>query len=172
MKKAYEYSKKFQNSTELQMDYKHWLKYVRKTGVFWNQNMFIEETQVGTALVKSGMGIKNIDCYLHSGEMEDIYVDYKTNGEGAQNDYNVMLYKSINTSYPLSSNLPEPGLHGYRFKNRPNYVIRFSDDGFMQVTKPDMVRNALSGRSIRLDYSEGHNVKNLSSDEITKLILD
>lgn len=167
---AFEYCKKFMNDEEKKMSYNDWKKYIQKFGysLDWNE---LQDNDLGNALVKSGMGINNIDCYLHSGQMEDILVQYKNAPiDSIAFQYNCFLYKSINTSYPLTGT-GEYGLSGYYFKKRDNYLIRLSEDGYMQVTKPQEVLASKNERTISLTYSNQYYIKGMSSDEITKLIL-
>jgi hypothetical protein len=170
---AFVYSKKYQDTTEQKMDFAAWKKYAAKSFRSYVRDGFQYDNAVGTALIKSGMGINNIDCYIHSGQMEDILVIYDMETEVISDDYNVMLYKSINTSYPLTKNYNgKDGMSGYYFRRKPNYLIRFSKDGFMQVTKPDEMKDARKGSIVGVKYVNQYNTKDLSSNDITKLILD
>ena len=136
-----------------------------------NRSVLENTNELGSALVKSGLGFKNIDCYIHSGQMQDIYVNYKNaNADSVGRQFNTILFKSINTNYMLS--YAGNGLNGYYFKNRPNYIIRFSDDGMMQVTKPDKVARQKQESMITLDYTNQYQVKGMDSNAITRLILD
>ena len=133
-------------------------------------NTFQATNELGYALVKSGLGFKNIDCYIHSGQMQDVFVRYRNvNKDSLNKQFNTILFKSINTNYMLAGT--DNGLVGYYFKNRPNDIIRFSEQGMMQVTKPDKVAGEKSGNIISLDYTEQFHVKGMDSNAITKLIL-
>lgn len=170
---AFAHCKKFQTADEKAMDFTAWKKYVNK--VMPNRDIFSMqyENSVGQALVKSGLGVQNIDCYIHSGQMENILVNYKAPADSIAGNYCAMLYKSINTSYPLSpSYLQANSLSGYYFKRSDNYIIRFSDNGYMQVTKPDETKSARSKGNINLNYTNQYLVKNMNSNDITRLILD
>jgi hypothetical protein len=136
-----------------------------------SRSVLESSNELGSALVKSGLGFKNIDCYIHSGQMQDIYVNYKdANPDSVGRQFNTILFKSINTNYMLS--YAGSGLSGYYFKNRPNYIIRFSGDGMMQVTKPDKVAQHKQESLITLDYTNQYQVKGMDSNAITRLILD
>lgn len=168
---AYDGCKKLKTDKELKMNLAQFHSYVYTINGLndWD----LGNNDVGNALVKSGMGIKNIDCYLHSGQMENILVRYTNYGiDSLIDQHNVMLYKSINTSFPLTINLIQQSLSGYYFKKNKNYVIRFSDSGYMQVTKPTEVAAAKNGNSINLPYTNQYFVKGLNSNEITRLIFD
>jgi hypothetical protein len=168
---AFQCSKKFQNKEELAMDFKAWEKYIKRIAPDYYRSGFQYTNALGTALVKSGMGIKNIDEYIHSGEMETIFVNYNEVDMDSLNDhYHVVLYKTINTSYTLS--YVKSKLQGYYFKKKPNYIIRFSDDGFMQVAKPEVLLAQKKGSKINLKYEKQFAVADLNSREITRLILE
>lgn len=170
---AFTYSKKYQNNKEKPMDFKTWKLYVKPYSNLYMDRYSLEQTnELGTALLKSGLGAKNIDCYLHNGSMEDIYVRYNNIlFDTLSYDYNTVLFKSINTNY-LLSNSSNNSLTGYYYKNNPNYIIRFSDKGFMQVSKPGKVSENKKSNVITLDYVNQFNVKGMNSNDITKLILD
>ncbi len=170
---AFTYSKKYQNNKEKPMDFKTWKLYVKPYSNLYMDRYSLEQTnELGTALLKSGLGAKNIDCYLHNGSMEDIYVRYNNIPfDTLSYDYNTVLFKSINTNY-LLSNSNNNSLAGYYYKNNPNYIIRFSDKGFMQVSKPGRVLESKKSNIITLDYVNQFNVKGMNSNDITKLILD
>lgn len=168
---AYNACKKLMTDKENKMNLSEWHKYVFTIRTV--SDMDILNNEVGQALVKSGMGIKNIDCYIHSGQMEDILVRYNNfKSESLIDQHNIILYKGINTSYPLQLNLLKEGLTGFYFKRSKNYIIRFSDNGFMQVTKPKEVELAKNGKKISISYTDQYSVKGLTSKDITKLILD
>jgi hypothetical protein len=170
---AFAYCKQFQTTAELTMDLGAWKKYASRIYKGYNYDPFQYNNAVGTALVKSGMGVSNIDCYIHSGQMDDILVKYDAETDMVSSDYNVMLYKSINTSYPLNKHYGDKdGLAGFYFKRKPNYLIRFSKDGFMQVTKPEEMKDSKKGSTVAVKYANQYNVKDLTSKDITKLILD
>ncbi len=169
---AYNYSKKYQNKDEVQMDFAAWKAYVKKIFPEYNYNSFQNNNDVGNALVKSGMGVKNIDAYIHSGQMEDILVDYNRDVDSLSDEYNAVLFKSINTSYPITKSYNGNSLAGYYFKSNDNYIVRFSGNGYMQVTKPNELRQLKKGNSVNIAYQQQHNVKNLNSKDITSLILD
>lgn len=168
---AYDGCKKLKTEKELKMNVTQFHKYAYTINGLndWD----LGDNEVGNALVKSGLGIKNIDCYIHSGQMEDILVRYDNYViDSLIGQHNVMLYKSINTSFPLTVNIMKQSLSGYYFKKNKNYVIRFSDNGYMQVTKPTEVAAAKNGNSINLPYTNQYLVKGLNSNDITRLIFD
>lgn len=169
---AFAYCKQFQNKDEKPMTMEEWKKYVAiYAPQYMNRSVLESSNELGSALVKSGLGFKNIDCYIHSGQMQDIYVNYKNvNADSVGKQFNTILFKSINTNYMLS--YAGNGLNGYYFKNRPNYIIRFSEDGMMQVTKPDKVAEQKQESLITLDYTNQYQVKGMDSNAITRLILD
>lgn len=169
---AFAYCKQFQNKEEKPMSMEEWKKYVAiYAPLYLNRSVLENSNELGSALVKSGLGFKNIDCYIHSGQMQDIYVNYKNaNADSVGRQFNTILFKSINTNYMLS--YAGNGLNGYYFKNRPNYIIRFSEDGMMQVTKPDKVSQQKQESLITLDYTNQYQVKGMDSNAITRLILD
>lgn len=171
---AFVHSKKFQNESEAKLDLKAWKKYVKNKYPNYYSNSFQNNNKVGNALVKSDLGVKNIDAYLHAGQMEDILVNYNNNVKGNFTDeYNAVLFKNINTSYALTKNNVDDGsLAGYYFKKRANYIIRFSQNGYMQVTKPNDVKDLKRGNKISIAYQEQYNVKDMTSKDITRLILD
>jgi hypothetical protein len=168
---AYELCSRYQTDNEKKMSFKEWRKYVKQFNPYqsWDE---LQNNDVGNALLKSGMGIKNIDCYLHSGAMEDIIVQYNISLDTVGSDYNFILYKNINTSYPMTRSFGNKGLSGYYLKKKDNYIVRFSEKGFMQVTKPADVENSKKGNNISLAHSDQHFVQGMNSDEISKLILD
>ena len=166
--------KRFKNNKEIPItDLKDWKVYVKPYTALYLDRYSLEQTnELGTALLKSGLGAKNIDCYLHNGSMENIYVHYNNIPfDTLSYDYNTVLFKSINTNY-LLSNSDNNSLSGYYFKNNPNYIIRFSDKGMMQVTKPHVVSEQKKSNFITLDYVNQFNVKGMNSNDITRLILD
>lgn len=169
---AFAYCKQFQNKEEKPMTMEEWKKYVAiYASMYMNRSALESTNELGSALVKSGLGFKNIDCYIHSGQMQDIYVNYRNaNADSVGKQFNTILFKSINTNYMLS--YAGNGLNGYYFKNRPNYIIRFSEDGMMQVTKPDKVSQQKQESLITLDYTNQYQVKGMDSNAITRLILD
>lgn len=169
---AFAYCKQFQNKDEKPMNMEEWQKYVALYAPrYLNRSMLESSNELGSALVKSGLGFKNIDCYIHSGQMQDIYVNYRNaDADSVGRQYNTILFKSINTNYMLSD--AGNGLSGYYFKNRPNYIIRFSGDGMMQVTKPDKVAQQKQESLITLEYTNQYQVKGMDSNAITRLILD
>jgi len=169
---AYNHSKKYQNKDEKQMDFNAWKTYIKNKYPDYYYNSFQNDNEVGNALVKSGMGVKNIDTYIHSGQMENILVNYNKDADSLSDEYNAVLFKSINTSYPISKNYNGNSLTGFYFKNNDNYIIRFSNNGYMQITKPDELRSLKKGNNINIAYQQQHNVKNLNSKDITSLILD
>jgi hypothetical protein len=170
---AYVYCKKWQNKTEKPMDFKAWKLYVKIYASQYSDRYSLETTNdLGMALLKSGLGAKNIDCYLHNGTMQDILVRYNNIPfDSLRSEYNTVLFKNINTNYLLSSS-SNNALNGYQYKNGPNYIIRFSNNNTMQVTKPSAILENKKSNMITLDYTNQFNVKGLNSDEITKLILD
>jgi hypothetical protein len=102
--------------------------------------------------------------------MQQIFVNYKgIDLDSVSSQYNIVLYKSINTSYYINKNATS--LTGYYFKNKPNYIIRFSNDGFMQVTCPKELLSMKTGNKISLSYQPQHSTKGLNSDQITDLIM-
>ena len=169
---AYNYSKKYQNKDEKQLDFKGWKTYVKKTYPGYYYNSFQNNNDVGNALVKSGLGVKNIDAYIHSGQMEDVLVNYNINVDSLSDEYNAVLFKNINTSYPIAKSYNGNSLSGFYFKHNDNYVIRFSNNGYMQVTKPSELKEMKKGNNINIAYQQQHNVKNMNSKDITSLILD
>ncbi|MBA3679980.1 MAG: hypothetical protein H0W73_02145 [Bacteroidetes bacterium] len=169
---AYNYSKKYQNKEEKKMDFTAWKSYVKNMFPDYYYNAFQNDNEVGNALVKSGLGVKNIDCYIHSGQMEDVFVNYNKDIDSLSDEYNAILFKSINTSYPISKSYTSNSLAGYYFKKNENYIVRFSNNGFMQVTKPEELKEIKKGNNINIAYQQQHNVKNLTSKDITRLILD
>lgn len=168
---AYKHSLNFQTSTEKALSFDEWKNYCgRFPNTFFNAYYDETSNDVGRALLTSGLGIKNIDAYLHNGSMQDVFVRYdNVPFDSVSTNYSTILFKSINTNYPLRADYPEKAFNGYYFKNRPNYVIRFSADNILQVSKPQ-----LEGKShtISLDYSNQYNVRGMDSNQISKLILD
>lgn len=169
---AYNYSKKYQNKDEKQMDFSAWKSYIKKVYPDYYYNTFQNNNEVGNALVKSGLGVKNIDAYIHSGQMEDILVNYNVDVDSLSDQYNAILFKSINTSYPIAKSYNGNSLAGFYFKRNENYIVRFSGNGYMQVTKPNELKELKKGNNINIAYQQQHNVKNLNSNDITRLILD
>jgi len=171
---AFEGCKKFQNEEEKKLNYREWVKYVYKNFGYGLYNQFTEDTEVGQALVKSGMGIKNIDEYIHSGQMEPIFVNYKNiHPDSVTADYCAMLYKSINTTYPLSRNVSnESHFTAFYFKNKPNYLIRFTDSGYMQVIKPSELESMKENDKLEPEYVNQYRITGLNSEQISKLIFD
>lgn len=151
------------------MNFTQFVKYARPFNILFLNNIFNDTSAVSIALLKSGLGIKNIDCYLHSGVMEDIYVNYPNNNDSLENQKAIMLYTSINTSYPL--NYSEKGFYGHYYIKHDNYIIRFYNNA-MQVSKPKDVLSNKNSKDIILNYENQYNIKNLNSNEITKLILN
>ena len=170
---AFNYCKKWQNNTEKPMDFTAWKQYVKIYASKYLDRYSLESTnELGMALLKSGLGAKNIDCYLHNGSMENILVRYNhIPFDSLRIEYNTMLFKNINTNYLLSAST-ENALNGYQYKYGPNYIIRFSNNNTMQVSKPSIISGNKKSNVITLDYTNQYNVKGLNSDEITKLILD
>ena len=170
---AFVYCKKWQNKTEKPMDFAAWKLYVNKYASQYSDRYSLETTNdLGMALLKSGLGAKNIDCYIHNGSMQDILVRYNNIPfDSISSEYNTVLFENINTNYLLSRSANN-SLNGYQYKNGPNYIIRFSNDNIMQVTKPSVIAEKKKSNVITLDYINQFNVKGLNSDEITKLILD
>jgi hypothetical protein len=167
---AFVYCKKFQNKEESKMNIIDWRKYLTEftpPDVFSMQN----NNDLGRALLKSGLGVKNIDCYLHSGQMEQILVNYPAMQlDSLARQYHAMLFKSINTSYPLVPNPVDNAFAGFYFKRNENYLIRFSNEGYMQVTKPEEVNQNKKENSINLRYTNTYFVKGMDSNDITRLI--
>lgn len=172
-KLAYKHSLQFQNNDEKKLTYEEWQKYVSVYANLLNPiNYISNDNQLGTALLKSGLGVKNIDCYIHSGKMQNVLVQYKNQTiDSLSGQYHVFLYTAINTSFPLNAYYGENKLSGYYYKKHNNYIIRFSGNGIMQVTKPNIVSGSMKGDEITLDYINQYNVKGMNSAEITRLIL-
>jgi hypothetical protein len=170
---AFVYSKKWQNKVEKPMDFKAWKLYVKIYASLYSDRYSLETTNdLGMALLKSGLGAKNIDCYLHNGSMENIFVRYNNIPfDSLSAEYNTVLFKNINTNYLLATS-GNNSLNGYNYKYGPNYIIRFSNTNIMQVTKPNALLDNKKSNIITLDYINQFNVKGLNSDDITKLILD
>ncbi|MES2680419.1 MAG: hypothetical protein V4635_11060 [Bacteroidota bacterium] len=168
---AFQYCKKYQNGTESGMDIKAWQRYIKKFPAY-DYNSFQYNNDVGNALLKSGLGINNIDCYIHSGAMQPVFVRYDIERDSLLNEYNAMLFKSINGSYPVTPGVNQDYFSGYYFDQHSNYLIRFSQDGYMQVTKPDDLKRLKKGDKIDLAYHQQFNIKGLTTKEITRLILD
>lgn len=170
---AFEHCQKWQNKTEKPMNFKTWKLYVKVYASRYSDRYSLEATnELGMALLKSGLGAKNIDCYLHNGTMENILVRYNNIPFDSLNtEYNTVLFKNINTNYLLSAS-ENNALNGYQYKNGPNYIIRFSNNNTMQVTKPKVISDNKKTNVITLNYTNQFNVKGLNSDQITKLILD
>jgi hypothetical protein len=167
---AFAYCKQFQTQEEFSMSFDQWKDYVNTfTG---GQSEFIINNDVATALVKSGMGIKNIDAYIHKGQVETMYVNYKASPDTLLADYYAVLYSSINTSYSLSRSFGEYAVQGFFFKKKPNYLIRLSKDGYMQVIKPKELALAKRGDRFVVEYQSQYMVKGMDSREISRLILD
>jgi hypothetical protein len=167
---AFTYCKEFQNKEEKPMTFEAWQKYASSFASTY-ANSFQATNELGSALVKSGLGFKNIDCYIHSGQMQNVFVRYSNvNKDSLNKQFNTILFKSINTNYMLAGT--DNGLVGYYFKNRPNYIIRFSERGMMQVTKPNKAAEEKSGNVIALDYTEQYDVKGMDSNALTRLILN
>ncbi|MCC6370624.1 MAG: hypothetical protein IT236_06460 [Bacteroidia bacterium] len=171
---AYNKCREFQTEAEKKMGFRAWKRYANRYTFQYYSGSFITDTEVGEALVKSGLGINNIDCYIHSGEMEPFYVNYQNVDKDSLSDqYNAILFKSINTIYPIyMTGYNELALSGYYYKNKPNYVIRFSNDGHMQITRPEDLKELKSGDAVNLDYKNDYSIKGLSSDEISKIIFN
>lgn len=169
---AFAYCRQFQVKDEKPMSFEEWKKYASVyAALYMNRSVVESANELGSALVKSGLGFKNIDCYIHSGQMQDIYVNYKNmSPDSVGKQFNTVLFKSINTNYMLTYG--GNGLNGYYFKNHPNYIVRFSDEGTMQVTKPDKVVQQKKESIIQLDYTDQYQVKGMDSKAITRLILD
>lgn len=171
---AFEHAKKYQTAVEAKMDLKQWQAYAAQR---YNINMHgnsIFPNELGNALVMSGMGVYNIDEYIHSGEMEPIYVKYKkAKMDTVVKQYNAMLFETINTTYPIYSysNISK-SLNAYYFKKQPNYLVRFSESGFMQVIKPTEIVQCREGNNIEPVFKNEKYIKGLNSDEITKLIFN
>lgn len=97
--------------------------------------------------------------------------DYKNiSNDSLAGQFHTVLFKTINTNYMLTGS--DRGLSGYYFKSSPNYIVRFSDNGMMQVTKPEQADAQKNGNFITLDYKQQYNVKGMDSKDITRLILD
>lgn len=170
---AFAHCQKYQNTEEKAMDLRAWKKYVDKVNPYGSLFTMQQNNEVGMALINSGLGVRNIDTYIHSGQMENILVNYNAPADSLVGGYNAVLFKSINTSYPLAYGANgKNSFSGYYFKNHANYVIRFSDNGYMQVTKPKESSEQKKNSSIYLPYTNQYLVKNLNSNDITKLILE
>lgn len=168
---AFEYCKKFQIKNEKPMNFDEWKKYVLPFRKLFSNNFYDHDDVVSQALLKSDMGVKNIDCYIHSGQMEDVFVFYKNLPDSTEDlEYNFVLYKSINTSYPCRST--KDGYSGYYYKNHDNYLVRVFDGKIMQVTKPLELNQSKNGQKIERPYRQQYNVVDLNSNDITKLILN
>ena len=72
---AYNECKKFQNEEEAKLNFRKWKKYVFHNFGYGEDNGFTSGTDVGEALVKSGLGIHNIDQYLHKNQMQSFFVN-------------------------------------------------------------------------------------------------
>jgi hypothetical protein len=170
---AYEYVKQFQVGDEQKMTKEEWEKYAATFLQFLNARNFDQNNTLGKALLKSGLGFNNIDEYIHQGQMQNVFVQYNAaQSDSTTREFHTFLYKSINTSYPISDYNADGKMKGYYFKDKPNYIIRFSEDGIMQVTKPEEVAKSKKGNTISLDYAQQYNVKGMDSNAITRLILD
>ncbi|MBS1635609.1 MAG: hypothetical protein JST26_06760 [Bacteroidetes bacterium] len=168
---AYAYSQKFQTEKEKQIDHKNWADYAaanRAAGFGYGGY----GSAVGTALVKSGMGFNNIDCYIHNGQMQDVFVQYNNMPfDSISGEFTYALYKSINTSYNFYASAPDQAFRGYYFKNRANYIIRFTGNNAMQVLSPEQVKENKNQNTIAVNYINEFDVSNMNSNEISKLIL-
>lgn len=173
LRNAFEYCKTFQNKKEAAMNQAEWKQYAN--ALFYAANGAEKPNEVSSALLLSGMGTYNIDQYIHSGQMQPILVKYlEADNDSLSNQYNAMIYSSINTTYPVFvSGYSKNMLKGYYFKEQPNYLVRFSQNGYMQVTKPqDVEAMKKSGGAIKPAYKNQYFVKGLTSDEITRLIFE
>ncbi|MBL7902608.1 MAG: hypothetical protein JNK73_11485 [Bacteroidia bacterium] len=171
---AFAFCKKYQTTEEQKMSFEQWTIYSQQMNPFSNMYLLAESNTLGNALLKSGMGIKNIDTYIHKGQMEDIYVNYNNvNLDTLKEQYHAILFKSINTSYPFAlSGTKEGELSGYYFSNHSNYFISFTGNKMMQVTKPKQLELAKSGAKIQLGFQTQYDITNKDSNAISKLILD
>lgn len=166
---AYKVSQKKQNSKEKAMTYNEFVKYANKYRSQFMFNIYQDTSVVAMALLSSGLGVKNIDSYLHSGCMEDILVNFENKSDSSQTESATMLYTSINTSYPLLSS--GDVYKGHYFIKRDNYIIRFNK-GMMQVTKPDELKGLLNNGKANIAVINQFDVSKLNSNEITRLILN
>jgi len=168
---AYRYSLAWQDSIERKMEFPEWEQYAQQGGTV----AFDLQSQntLSTALLRSGLGIKNIDCYIKKGDMDPLLVKYNVPADSVINDYHAILYERINTSQRLSpTSLTTAEVSGYYFKRGKNYILRFSPGGFLQVAKPTEIRSGKEGKTIQLAYSQKHNISALSASEIKKLIFE
>jgi hypothetical protein len=171
---AYKHSLAFQNTMEKKYSHTEWKIYAQALfQKYLSQNPIESYNEIGNALLKSGLGIKNIDCYIHSGSMQDVFVNYNNMSfDSISNHYSTILFKSINTNFPLTPDYVDKALTGYYYKNNPNYIIRFSSNQMMQVTKPTIAEEHKKLNTINIDYIDQFNVKGMNSNDITKLILN
>ncbi|MBL7931168.1 MAG: hypothetical protein JNL60_04680, partial [Bacteroidia bacterium] len=159
----------YKTKDEKKLNFEEWKAYVQ---TFYSVGEFQRDNDLNTALVKSGMGISNIDAYIHSGAIEEMMVKY----DGVEPDsifqqFNVIMYKSINTSYACVQQ-DTKALRGFVLKGKPNYIIRFSMNGIMQVTRPSELESFRTEGKISIPYEEQYDVKGLTSTQISSLILD
>lgn len=167
---AYALAKKYMNTKENNMTLTEFVKYASTFPIqFSSRNAMLENSLAGNALIASGLGIKNIDAYLHKNLMDEIFVKYLNHNDSDSISYQtiVMLYKNINTSYPLNTH-NEESFHGYYLKNSPNYIVRMNKTT-MQVEKPQEFNFS---KNIEIIYKNEYNLEGKNSAEITNLILD
>ncbi len=125
--------------------------------------------QLNNVLIKSGLGISNIDCYIHAKQMVPIYARINaTEQDTNSSQATVMLFKNIKTSSQattIKKNLYE----GYRFHKGETYMVQFAEDRYMTVYKTN---DKQSSRNNPQTFTKTApiDVYNLSSDEVAKLI--
>ena len=124
---------------------------------------------LNNVLVKSGMGISNIDCYLHAGQMQPVYAKVEQPaGDSSDVDATVVVFRDIKTSSPVQL-INTHFYEGYRFYKGENYLVQFSDDRYMTVYKIEATPTTKS-RPITFTKSAPVDIYGMNSDEVRRLI--
>jgi hypothetical protein len=124
---------------------------------------------LNNVLVKSGMGISNIDGYLHAGQMQPVYAKVQqAPTDSSDVDASVVVFRDIKTSSPVQL-IDRHFYEGYRFYKGENYLVQFSDDRYMTVYKLESTPTTKS-RPLSFAKSPPIDIYGMTSDEVKRLI--
>mgnify|MGYP002335972653 CR=1 FL=1 len=179
-KMAYDKVKKDLNETERSFNYERYVKMADSVEIRWrfnstqisqtfNKSLDTIVAKTNSILINSRLGFNNIDCYLHQGLVQDLYVNYVSpEKKPVKTDYTTTIIKGINTSinnynYDGAAHIATRYIEGKEFM-----ILRLDPEGYVQFDT--FKRREVKGGSVDLPLTNQVSIKNKSSDEIKKLM--
>lgn len=136
----------------------------------FNKSLDTIVAKTNSILINSNLGFNNIDCYLHQGLVQDLYVNYVSpqTQENVKTDFTTTIISGINTSINNFALETNNSIRSRYIKGKDFALLRLDSEGYIQVDH--FKSNEIKTNGVNLPLANKIYIKGKSSSEIKKLM--